>query len=107
MTEPIVIALIGVLGAVIGSIATIAGNAAMHCFKERAKAKREKPQRDLLIEMLRNPDYEWRKLETLMHVIGSDEKTTKRLLLEVGARASEDGQALWGLKSRNPLPIKQ
>jgi hypothetical protein len=54
--------------------------------------------------MLQNPDYDWRKLDTLMHVIGADEQTTKRLLLEIGARASEDGQPLWGLISRNPLP---
>ena len=39
---------------------------------------------------------------------GADEQTTKRLLIEVGARASEDGQPLWGLVERNPLPsIKQ
>lgn len=54
--------------------------------------------------MLRNPKYQWRKLETLMHVIGSDEETTKRLLLQVGARASEDGKPLWGLIERNPMP---
>ena len=104
MSEPIVIALIGISGAVIGSVATIAGSIVLHCLKERTAAKREKPQRDLLLEMLRRPEYQWRKFETLMHVIGADEKTTKRLLLDVGARASEDGQPLWGLKERNPLP---
>jgi hypothetical protein len=104
MSEPIVIALIGIAGAVIGSVATIAGNVALHCLKERAAVKREKPQRDLLVAMLKHADYQWRKLDTLMHVIGVDEKTAKRLLLEVGARASEDGQPLWGLIERNPLP---
>jgi hypothetical protein len=29
------------------------------------------------------------------------------LLLEIGARASEDGSDLWGLISRNPLPGSQ
>jgi len=38
-----------------------------------------------------------------MHVIGADEATTKRLLLEIGARGSEDGQDLWGLLERNPF----
>lgn len=104
MSEPVAIALIGVAGAVVGSVATIAGNVVLHCLKERAATKREKPQRDLLIEMLKHPEYQWRKLDTLMHVIGADEKTTKRLLLEAGARASEDGQPLWGLIERNPLP---
>jgi hypothetical protein len=47
-----------------------------------------------------------RQLETLMHVIGANEDKTKALLLEVGARALEDGKPLWGPKSRNPLPHK-
>ena len=53
--------------------------------------------------MLGHNDYTWRKLDTLMHVIGADEEKAKRLLLELGARASEDGQSLWALKSRAPL----
>jgi hypothetical protein len=105
MSEPVVIALIGVAGAVIGSVATVAVSIVTHCLKARAAAKREKPRRDLLLQMLRHPDYNWRKLDTLMHVIGADEQTTKSLLLQVGARASEDGQPLWGLIERNPLPL--
>ena len=103
MTEPVVIALIGIMGAVIGSVATVASNIASHFLKERAASLREKPQRELLLEMLLHPEHEWRKLDTLRHVIGADEATAKRLLLEIGARASEDGQALWALKSRKPL----
>ncbi len=57
--------------------------------------------------MLRAPHYQWRKLETLKHVIGADEATTKNLLLQIGARASEDGQPLWGLLERNPLPKEE
>lgn len=104
MSESIVIALIGVTGAVIGSVATIAVHLLLHYLQERAIAKRNKPRMDLLRQMLRAPKYQWRKLETLMHVIGADEETTKMLLLHVGARASEDGQPLWGLVERNPLP---
>jgi hypothetical protein len=104
MSESIVIALIGVFGAVIGSIATVAVQWLSHCLREKTAAKRDKQRKDLLLEMLRAPQYQWRKLETLMHVIGADEETTKRLLLELGARASEDGQPLWGLIERNPLP---
>ena len=103
MSDPIVIAMIGIAGAVIGSVATIAGNVLLHWLKEKSDSKREKPARDLLTEMLSHKDYQWRKLETLMHVIGADEEKTKRLLLEVGDRASEDGQPLWALKSRAPL----
>lgn len=103
MNEPIVIALIGVAGAVVGSVATMAGSILLHLMKERATSKRDEPRKKLLLEMLENPEYQWRKLETLMHVIGADEKTTKNLLLVVGARASEDGQPMWGLTKRNPL----
>ena len=37
------------------------------------------------------------------NIIGADEEKTKRLLLQIGARASEDGQPKWALKSRAPL----
>lgn len=104
MSESIVIALIGVAGAVIGSAATVAVQWLSHFLHERTAAKRDKPRKDILLEMLSSPKYNWRNLNTLMHVIGADEDTTKRLLLEVGARASEDGQPLWGLIKRNPLP---
>lgn len=104
MSEPIVIALIGIAGAVVGSIATVAASIASHWWQERVAARREKPAKDLLLSMLSKPEYQWRNLDILMHVIGSDEPTTKRLLLEIGARASEDGKPLWGLVSRNPLP---
>ena len=106
MTESFVIALIGVGGAVIGSVATLAGNFLMHWLKNRDEKNKEKPARGLLTEMLNDREYTWRKLDTLKHVIGANEETTKRLLLEVGARASEDGKDLWALKSRAPLNSK-
>lgn len=104
MSESIVIALLGVSGAVIGSIATVAVQWLSHHLQECAAAKRDKPRKELLLKMLKSTKYKWRKLETLMHVIGADEETTKRHLLELGARASEDGKPLWGLIERNPLP---
>lgn len=104
MTEKIIIAIIGVTGAVIGSIATVAVQWLRYYLEERSQEKKAEPRKRILKQMLKNPRHSWRKLETLMHVIGADEETTKRLLLEIGARASEDGQALWGLIERNPLP---
>lgn len=104
VTESVIIALIGIAGAVIGSLATMAGSALLHCLKERAIAKRDEPRKNLLHEMLENPKHQWRTLDTLAHVIGADEKVTKNLLLSIGARASEDGQSIWGLIKRNPLP---
>lgn len=38
-----------------------------------------------------------------MHVIGANEETTKRLLIELGARGSEDGNELWGLIKYHPF----
>lgn len=104
MSENVLIAIIGVTGAVIGSVATIAVQWLAHCLQEKSAAKRNAPRRALLLEMLNAPQYSWRNLDVLMHVVGADEETTKQLLLEIGARASEDGQRKWGLVSRNPLP---
>jgi hypothetical protein len=104
MSDSVIVATIGIAGAVIGSVATTAGNLALKRWQDHVDSKREMPQKKLLLQMLDNEKYPWRQLETLMHVIGANEATTKRLLLEVGARASEDGQLLWGLISRNPLP---
>lgn len=104
MNDVVIVAFIGVAGAVIGSVATVAASIASQYCHAREAAKREKPRRDLLLKMLNNPQYQWRELETLMHVVGADEETTKRLLLEIGARASEDGKPVWSLVSRNPLP---
>jgi len=103
MSEPIIISLIGIAGAVIGSIATMAGNFLMHWLKEKSEYEKDKPARELLLKMLKHKDYPWRELETLTHVIGADEEKTKRLLLEIGARASEDKKGLWALLSRKPL----
>lgn len=58
----------------------------------------------LLKRMLGDQRFEWRKLSTLSHVIGVDEETAQCLLIEAGARASEDGEPLWGLISRHPFP---
>lgn len=103
MSETVVVAIVGLVSAVVGSLLTLAGNIMGHCLKERAEAKRDAPRKQLLLQMLQHSEYGWRSLETLAHVIGADDDTTKRLLLEVGARASEDGKQLWGL-IRNPLP---
>jgi hypothetical protein len=103
MSDSIVIALIGVAGAIVGSIATVMGNLVIHFFKEWKDNKKDVPAKSLLLEMLSDEQYKWRSLETLMHVIGSNETKTKALLLELGARASEDGKSLWALKSRVPL----
>src|SRR6266700_2573262 len=83
-------AIVGLIGVVVGSILTIIGNIITHWLKERSAAKKDKSRKAVLREMLEDGAYpeHWRNLDTLKHVIGADEKTTKRLLLDIGARAS-------------------
>lgn len=56
----------------------------------------------LLRQMLKLRDR--RKLSTLARVVGADGDTTRRLLIELGARGSEkprnDGEEVWGLISK-------
>jgi len=104
LNDTVLVAGIGTIGAIIGSIATVVASIASHWWQEHINSAREEPRRQMLQVMLNHSEYQWRSLETLMHVIGADEALTKRLLLEIGARASEDGKQLWGLVSRNPLP---
>jgi hypothetical protein len=95
-----VYALIGAALGVLGSLGTTYLNARLSQGKPDPVAEARKK---LLLVMLEDGRFRWRKLQVLSHVIGADEDTTKKLLLEVGARASEDGQNLWCLVSRHPF----
>ena len=103
MDEKITIALIGFGGVVIGAVIQIIGSVVKHYLEQRTKDRTDERRKQLLMTMLESERFKWRNLETLMHVIGADEETTKRLLLEIGARGSEDKQELWGLIKRNPF----
>lgn len=94
MSEGIWIAIIGLLGVIVGAIAS----EARHWRKDRAIQRRENRQKKLLRKLLRDPDHEFRRLSTLMHTIAADEDTTKRLLIEIGARASTEGQPIWKME---------
>ncbi len=98
-------AIIAFFGVIVGATITGLSNYLIHRWKEEAIFKRDAPRRKLLLILLESEKYpqRWRKLETLKHVIGADDETTKRLLIEVGARASEDGKNLWGLLRYHPL----
>lgn len=106
MCSQITMAVIGVIGAVIGSLSTLAGQWLIFYLKQKAEKKKDQPRKDLLIEMLESKKDGWRELETLKHVIGADEETTKRLLIEIGARASENGKPIRALMKYQPLPKK-
>ncbi len=100
----ILIALIGASGVIIGAIVTILGQILKLHLEQRVKKDKMKPRKELLKKMLEKDKDEWRKLETLQHVIGSDSETTKMLLIEIGARASETGSDVWALIKYKPLP---
>ena len=101
------VAWVGVVSAMVGGALTLAGTVLTHVMQERSKRELDEPRRALLRRMLADDRFKWRRLDTLMHVIGADADTTKRLLIDIGARGSEDGQNLWGLIERNPLPSEQ
>ncbi|HYG30652.1 MAG TPA: hypothetical protein VD887_10615 [Allosphingosinicella sp.] len=92
--------LIGTALGVLGSLGTTYLNAVLSKLKPDLVADARKK---LLVSMLEDERFRWRRLERLSHVIGANEEVTKTLLLEVGARASEDGQNLWCLVSRHPF----
>ena len=94
-------------GVVVGALINALAACVTLRLQREQQAKLDKSRQKLLKTMLHDPKFNWRKLETLKHVIGADEATTIRLLLSLDARASENGQDLWGLISRNPFPDRQ
>jgi hypothetical protein len=95
----------GLIGGVVGSLLTMFGNFVLHWLQTRNATKLDEVRKKLLHRMLGTRD--WRKLSTLSRVIGADANTTKRLLIEAGARGSEqpraDTEEVWGLISKHPL----
>lgn len=97
------IGLIGVIGAIVGSVLTILGNFALEWFKNRNQKKTDESRQKILKEMLEDTSFEWRSISTLAAVIGCDEESTKHHLIAIKARGSEKNDEKWGLISRHPL----
>lgn len=99
------VAIIGLVGAVIGSVLTLAGNFLLHWFQDRPRQILDNRRKNLLKIMLDDSRFpkRWRCLSTLSRVVGADEETTKRLLIEVGARGSEKNDGFWGLITHHPF----
>ena len=97
------IGLIGVIGAIVGSILTILGNFALEWFKNRSQKNIDESRQKILKEMLGDTSFEWRSISTLAAVIGCDEESTKHHLIVIKARGSEKNDGKWGLISRHPL----
>jgi hypothetical protein len=100
------IALIGIIGGVVGAGLTLLGNIIFHWFKERGQHRFDKQRIDILTEMLDDDRFpkKWRNLSTLSAVIGADEEETKRLLIKAEARGSEKADGKWGLIKNHPFP---
>ena len=99
------IAVVGILGVVVGSLATIGGNLLLNWLQGRKQKALDVARENLLRQMLTERD--WRKLSTLARVIGADANETRRLLIAIKARGSElpkeDNDETWGLISKHPL----
>lgn len=99
------IAVVGFFGVIIGAFITVAGNFLLHWFQDRPRRKLDKKRKKYLETMLRDSRFKdhWRKITTLSRVVGADEETTKRLLIELNARGSEKDDGLWSLLEYHPL----
>lgn len=99
------IAVVGLVGALVGAAITVGGNLLLHWFQNRKSDALDSARSKLLREMLESKD--WRKLSTLSRVVGADADSTRRLLMQLGARGSEkprqDGEEVWGLVTKHPL----
>jgi len=103
------IAIIGIIGVVIGSLLTILGNIIVHFIKENPQRELDKSRINMLTNMLDDDRFpeKWRNLSTLSAVIGTEYEETKRLLFKAKARGSEKADGKWSLVKNNPFPISE
>lgn len=103
------IAIIGLIGAIIGSLLTLGGNLLLHWLKGKPQKELDKQRVGILKEMLDDDRFpeKWRNLTTMAAVIGADESETKRLLIKAKARGSEKADDKWGLIKNHPFPSSQ
>jgi hypothetical protein len=64
----------------------------------------DEKRKAILLGMFNNPRMVWRKLSTLANSIATTEEEAKRLLLEMDARASGNGNGTWALLARVGVP---
>jgi hypothetical protein len=100
------VAIIGLVGALIGAFITILGNILLHWLKNSPQRKLDEQRISVLEKMLEDDRFpeKWRNLSTMAAVIGADESETKRLLIKAGARGSEKADGKWGLIKHHPFP---
>lgn len=92
-------AIFGLVGVFVGGFLQLLGQELLSWRARRLDVARIR----LLKKMLADEAYPWRTVTTCSRVIGADEPTTIRLLVEAGARGSESNDGTWGLVSRHPF----
>lgn len=99
------VTIVGLLGVVIGSAITFLGNIFIHWIQSRKSNKLDEARKEILKKMLEDNRFKdkWRYLSTLSAVVGADEQTTMRLLIEIGGRGSEKGDGKWGFIKYHPF----
>lgn len=99
------VAIVGLVGVVVGAVISTLGSILLHWLQQRRKVALDARRSKLLVGMLRDPRFKehWRSIDTLSRVIGADCETTKHLLIGLGARGSEKNDGLWGLLEFHPL----
>jgi hypothetical protein len=95
---------LGLFGASFGSAITLAGQWCKHRWETSETRKRDDGRKALLRQMLDNPGPTgWRAMATMSGVIGANRDETARLLIDIGARASENGEDMWAYLNKKPL----
>jgi hypothetical protein len=92
-----------VIGSAVGGLGTFAATWLSARLNRKEPNPSEEAAKALLRKLLETPGYHWRRIDTLANVVGTDEVTVRRLLLEIGARGSMRNGQYWGMTSRNPL----
>lgn len=88
------------IGAVAGLVGSIPGTLLTHHLASRREVNLNRIRRQRLNELLEDPKWEWRRMNTLASAIGCDEATTSALLLEIGALPSTSETDMWSLEGR-------
>jgi len=98
------IAAISAGGVILGALIAAISQWILLWWQDRPKKTLDQKREKILRLMLEDKGHEWRKIETLSRVIGADEEETKRLLINIGARGSENGENIvWALIVNKPL----
>lgn len=92
-----------VVAALVGGLIGQVGIVVNEWIKDLRSRRLDAPRKEMLKIMLQDSRFDWRHLSTLSRVIGADEETTKRLLIEIGARGSQNKSEEWGLISKHPI----